>query len=747
MSQPKSKPITQAQRMSYLYNPANQSYQQLLDGFVVRKKEFKRIMSDLTSADFDNSAQHYLIEGQRGTGKTSLLLRVRYEIERNADFEHLLVVQFAEEQYNIFDLCRLWESTAEALEDVAGFEGISDEMDQHNEDDDYRQECFGFIERQLVKHNKRLVLLLDNFGDILDRFSDIEQKRLRDIFHNSSHIQLIASSSRSLEHTYKHDKPFFEFFKTIKLTGLNKKDVNTLLLTLAEHNPVHASNMQHIMKTQPQRLETIRRLTGGIPRTIVLLFEIFADESADVFEDLELILDRVTPLYKHRMDDLATQQQAIMDTIALSWDGISSKEIVHGLKKRGFNSKTVSAQLISLSKNGLVESKNIDKKNKLYFIRERFFNIWYLMRYGRKKNKDQVKWLVRFLQQWCSDDELNSRAQRHIACAKSGRLNSRGGYIMAEALGATLTDRDIQHEVLTETKKALRKSDPDIDRKLGKSDLEMFTLAGDSFHNGDFELAKKYSKVLAEKGDVLSMFNLAWLYQEKFKDADAAITYYKMSIEKGDKISMFNLALLYAEEFRDFDSAVTYYKMAIENGDVKAMHNLAALYQIEFKDFDAAISCYKMAIEKDDVDAINNLAWLYYLTNRHKVESLVLIKKSHSTSRPLDSRHTLATILLWNDHYQQSVETIKEIILDEQLNGYLDSITDYFLLLLSKKQYHLALELFNQFETLKNQFKPIYYALMILLKDEYPKEHLKMGSELEDTVNEILVEIENKPQK
>ena len=145
--------------MGYLYNPANQSNQQLVDGFVIRKKEFRRIMKELAVTNFDCSAQHFLIEGQRGTGKTSLLLRVTIEIEQNDDFKNLLVVQFAEEQYNIFDLSRLWESTAEILEETEGFENISDEMDEHSEDDDYCQECFGFIERQLVKHNKRLVLL------------------------------------------------------------------------------------------------------------------------------------------------------------------------------------------------------------------------------------------------------------------------------------------------------------------------------------------------------------------------------------------------------------------------------------------------------------------------------------------------------------------------------------------------------------------------------------------------------------
>jgi hypothetical protein len=159
-----------------------------------------------------------------------------------------------------------------------------------------------------------------------------------------------------------------------------------------------------------------------------------------------------------------------------------------------------------------------------------------------------------------------------------------------------------------------------------------------------------------------------------------------------------------------------------------------------------------MAIEKGDTDSINNLVWLYYSTNTHKTESLPLIEKSNANPRDFDTIHTLATTLLWHDNYQQSIEKIRIIITCDEFEELLfeellDDITEYFLLLLSKKQYHLALNLFNEFDNLKTQFKPMYYALMELLKDEYPKERLKMGSELEDTVQEILIAIENKPQK
>ena len=60
------------------------------------------------------------------------------------------------------------------------------------------------------------------------------------------------------------------------------------------------------------------------------------------------------------------------------------------------------------------------------------------------------------------------------------------------------------------------------------------------------------------------------------------------------------------------------------------------------------------------------------------------------------------------------------------------------LLLIAKKQYNFTLRLFeNDKLNLKDEFKPIYYALMQHLKYDYPNEYLKMGEELQQPVQEI----------
>ena len=424
-------------QISYLYNPANQTPQEIKDNFVVRGAEFRRILRDIKNTQEDETPQNFLIIAQRGMGKTTLLLRLQYEIKNDSSLSHLIPIQLSEEQYNIFSLCNLWEAVADELEEIESFKGIAEQLQSSIESD--IENCFEVIRDALVQNRKRIVLLVDNFGDMLDKFSDIESKELRDILHGS-HLQMITASSRVLEETYKHDKALFEYFNLVNLKGLSQEETMTLFESLSK--TYHDKNTEEILKNQRSRIEIIRRLTGGVPRTMILLFEIFMDESADVFEDLELILDRVTPLYKHRMDDLSPKLQKIAHEMALAWDGVTFEEIQ---AKTRIEKGELDSNLLKLEKNDLITVRPIKGDGNVYQLSERFFNIWYLMRYGRKNKKEHILWLVKFLQVWCSPDELRDRAYGHIRLVQEGKMNPRGALLMAEALADTIDNNEMLH--------------------------------------------------------------------------------------------------------------------------------------------------------------------------------------------------------------------------------------------------------------------------------------------------------------
>lgn len=65
-----------------------------------------------------------------------------------------------------------------------------------------------------------------------------------------------------------------------------------------------------------------------------------------------------------------------------------------------------------------------------------------------------------------------------------------------------------------------------------------------------------------------------------------------------------------------------------------------------------------------------------------------------------------------------------------------------FLKLLALNEYDVLLAFFRhpRAKELKiaDQLKPLYYTLMYALQEEYPNDHLRMGRELDQTIDEIL---------
>jgi len=754
-----------------IYNPANQSREELIQNFVVRTEIFHEIFNDLATSEMKYPEQHYIIQGVRGQGKTTLLLRLAYGIlEDKALHKRLIPVIFNEEQYHISRLYKLWETTADYLEEYGEIKGLYREMQSLDDDDDYERRCFDVLVKGLKKTSRKLILFIDNIDDLLKKLSPREHQRLREIFSESAEIRIIGASSVSLEYHYDYGHSFYQFFKMPQLKGLSTEETRTLLLKLGQH--YKRARVKKIIEKQPGRVEALRRLTDGVIRTIILLYEIFVDDkNGNAFIDLEKILDAVTPLYKHRMDNLPPQQQEIVDFIALSWDAVGTGEIA---KKTKIPSKAVSAQLKQLEKYHIVEKLDTSTKNFLYRISERFFNIWYLMRHGRKWDEKRVRFLVEFLQIWCDQEELEDRTRRHLNAIRSGGMYENQAFYLTEALVRTPIRRELQHELLSETRSYLGDKADEAVKHLSRSDFELseqtkkairvenFDAAINCYEKisnksvdeiaaigaicgfsekKDLEKAERYLQKAVEKDHAGAMYNLAVLYQTEFKDYKKAEKYYLKAVENNHADAMNNLAVLYETENKDYKKAEGYFLKAVENNHADAMNNLAVLYEKEFKDYKKAERYYLKAVKKDHTSAMNNLAVLYFLLiKKHKEKALELAQKAYVNDSDIYSAALLGIILLWNNHFPEAVEVSKRLLEHkDSVKQSPNDVSRFLLLLMAKKQYHLALKLFNENPNhLKDRFKPIYYALMQFLKDEYPDEFRKMGTELEETVNEIM---------
>ncbi|MCP4351640.1 MAG: sel1 repeat family protein, partial [Desulfobacterales bacterium] len=595
-----------------LFNPHEQTKEQLIKSFVVRLNVFKKLFREIKSCDMKYPEQHILIVGQRGMGKTTLLLRLSYEVENDNELNTWLIPIILKEEayYGIRRLFKLWETIAQELENTdSTFSGLFDYMGEaYNENTDYERICFDILINALEICSKKIILFIDNLGEMFQNFTDMECHRLREVLMTCPCLRIVGASTVVLEAFFEYRHAFYEFFKKEQLNVLKRGETHQLLLELAK-NFKEEKKIQAIIENQPGRVETLRIMTGGVIRSIVLLFEIFIDhKEGNSISDLDNILDRVTPLYQYRMKELTSLQQAVVNAIALNWDAISIEEIVVNIRMKTTEIEPV---LSELEKVNIIQRVATDTRLNLYHLKERFFNIWYLMRLAPRGSRAKVIWLVRFLECWYDEHGLVQRAKIHIDAISKGSYHPKAAYYLTEALARTCKlDMDTEHQMIVETKKLLEKKDKSLVADLSQSDKELFEESKKYYSDDKYEKAESTLLRIKNKNKGV-YFELGILYHIYLKEFDKAEKYYLMAVDKDNAGAMYNLGLLYHVDLKEFDKAEKYYLMAVDNGDTDAMFNLGYFYKNNLKDFEKAEKYYLMAADKDHAGAMSNLGLLY----------------------------------------------------------------------------------------------------------------------------------------
>jgi TPR repeat protein len=648
-----------------LYNPHEQSKEQLMKSFVVRHDVFQKLFQDIKSSDMTKPERHYLIEGQRGTGKTTLLLRLNYAIENDSHLQNWLIPIVLKEEayYGIRHLFKLWKTVAQELEvkDNA-FSGLVRQMsDSYNGSQtssfgttSYEQTCFEILINALKNRSKKIILFIDNLGEMLRNFSDQENLRFREVLTNSTYLRLIGATPVVFEALQKENLVFYHFFKTIQLEGLNKEETRNLLLELAK--AYHEERIiQQIIRSHPGRIEALRILTGGVIRTLVLLFEIFTgSQNGNSMSDLDDILDRVTPLYQNRMKELTPLQRDVVNAVALNWDAITPEEIAH---ETCMSTDDILAILSELEKVLIIQQVISENHQQFYCLKERFFNIWYLMRLAPGGSRSKVLWLLHFLESWYNTDELIQQARKHTEAIAARRYTPNAAYFLTEAFAKTgQLDMDTEHQMIHETKKLLQKRDPELAEELPPSDKEIFNKAEACYRKKDYEKATRLLLTIKHKnGEIYFRLGDAFSKLASYKKA---IHCFLKAIEKGHIEAMLHLGNVYYYELKNYKDAEKYYLLAVKDGEeqmhskvslfrnflsktfenrlgtaikrkespgapkpslnavkkttAEAMFQLGNLYTKELKDYESARIFYMMAVKADHVDAMGHLGLLYH---------------------------------------------------------------------------------------------------------------------------------------
>ncbi len=415
------------------YNPHLWSAEQLRAIFVARKSELADLLDSLRKTQKGTVGQHALLVGARGMGKSTLMQRLALAVEDDPELApQWLALRFPEEQYTVRTLGQFWANVLDALADAierkheptSGLDAASERIAALPQAEQPQAYLDAIAECASVR-GQRFLLLVDNTDLLLNTIGKEAHWALRQVLQSQSHLLWVGGSYESLEANSEYHDAFLDFFRVIELRPLQLAEMQAALLALAQTfgGAAMHQQMQEQLTQQPERLATLRQLSGGNPRTTVMLYSLLASgQGGHVRTDLESLLDDMTPLYKSRFEHLADVPRKLLAHILEHWAPISMGELASASQEKA---GTISPQLKRLELEGLIQRTTLQGTTRSgYQAAERFFNIWYLMRLSPRRQRTKLIWLVEFMRLWFSTTELQHLARGRIGSASGSSSTS-----------------------------------------------------------------------------------------------------------------------------------------------------------------------------------------------------------------------------------------------------------------------------------------------------------------------------------
>ncbi len=381
------------------FNPSTMSPKLLEAIFVEREPLIQELLGSIRGSLSPTSKAHSLILGPRGMGKTHLVSLIYHRIregKKGAEGldEHLRIAWLREEERGIATFFHLLRRIIVVL--AATYKDLELEKRLTDLKGNSPQDTQTLAERLLVEwlDGKTLLLLVENFEDMLSRMGEQGQQAFRAFLQNRSCCLVLATAPTLTAALSKQTAPFYNFFNLHTLEEFSVETARNLMRLIAQQrgDKEFAAFLETPVATE--RLRAIEDLAGGHPRIWILFAGFLTKEILDdLVPAFYKLVDELTPYYQSKMENLPGQEALIIETLCEKPGAMPVKELADACF---LAPNAVSAHLNDLTKRGFVRSEKLGRES-YYELREPLLRVWIQVKGDRDK---PIRLIIEFIKRW-----------------------------------------------------------------------------------------------------------------------------------------------------------------------------------------------------------------------------------------------------------------------------------------------------------------------------------------------------------